>query len=86
MVFFSRQDGKDAANHLSQGKRHLLVQDYSTAVASLSEACQILDKKYGSGSDECGETYLYYGVALLELARQETGAIDGIVSANSTIL
>ncbi|RWS03341.1 protein HGV2-like protein [Dinothrombium tinctorium] len=69
-----------AFNLLVQGKRHLLVCDYHSAVQSLEETCKILDQTYGKGADECGEAYLFYGIALLELSRQETGALDGVVN------
>lgn len=65
------------------GKRHLLVHDYTSAVTSLEEATRLYDQIYGPGADECGDVYLYYGTACLELARQETGALDGVISANS---
>jgi len=41
-----------------------------------------MDSKYGCGAKECGEAYLYYGSALLELARLETGALDGVINPN----
>lgn len=65
----------DAAMLLLQGKRHLLVQDYPSAVCSLQEACERLGALYGETAPECGEAYLCYGKALLELARQETGVL-----------
>ncbi|CAG2172818.1 unnamed protein product [Oppiella nova] len=69
----------EALNHLNQGKRHLLVEDYSSAVLSLQESCQLFDHRFGIGAEECGEAYLYYGTALLELARLEDGLFDGVV-------
>lgn len=77
---------QDAVNHIIQGKRHMLVHDYNSAVVSLEEAARLYDQLYGVGADECGDAYLLYGSALLELSRQETGALDGgIVQANSEL-
>lgn len=64
---------------MAQGKRHLLVHDYNQAVLCLEEACKLYDEKYGTSADECADAYLKYGHALLELHRQETGALDGLV-------
>lgn len=69
----------EAANLMAQGKRHLLVQDYTLAVQCLEEAAKMYDEKYGTGADECADAYLRYGYALLELHRQESGALDGMV-------
>lgn len=74
---------QEAANQMIQGKRHLLIKDYNSAVQSFEKVCQLLDEKYGKGADECGDAYLNYGIALLELARQETGALEGLVNAAS---
>jgi hypothetical protein len=74
-----RDIGISGLNLLHLGQRHLLVEDYSSAVNYLQEACELLDKKHGIGAQECGEAYLYYGCALLELARLEDGVIDGLV-------
>ncbi|CAN7937205.1 unnamed protein product, partial [Ixodes hexagonus] len=71
----SKEAPVDAAMLLLQGKRHLLVQDFPSAVASLQEACQLLGTLYGETAPQCGEAYLCYGKALLELARQETGVL-----------
>ena len=64
-----------------QGKRHLLVRDVNSAVNSLQEACRLLAEQYGETADPCGEAYFFYGKALLELSRIETGvlgnALDG---------
>jgi len=67
-------DSKAAAYAaLGAGKRHLLVADAESAVASLGEACQLFAAEFGETAVECGEAYLYYGKALLELARLESG-------------
>jgi len=72
-----------ATNHIQQGKRHLLVRDFSLAVQSLEEGCKLLDRKYGINADECVEGYFFYGLALFELARQETGALNGVGDSNN---
>merc|ERR1719219_2659251 len=61
---------------LAAGKRALLVQDPNDAVENLAEACELLGKVYGETGNEMGESYFYYGKALLELARLEAGVID----------
>merc|ERR1712115_501892 len=72
---------QEAANCLAVGKRNLLVSDIPLAVSSLGEACELFTKVYGETAPECAETYFYYGKALLEMARLESGvlgnALDG---------
>lgn len=70
-----------AMEHLAVGKKNLLISDPNAAVASLALACEQLGKHYGETAFECGEAYFYYGKALLELVRLETGVlnIDGDV-------
>lgn len=70
-----KEPSVEAAMLLFQGKRHLIVQDYTSAVVSLQEACELLAKLYGETGKECGEAYLCYGRALLELARQESDVL-----------
>jgi len=65
-----------AKMHLAAGKRALLVQDPNGAVTSLETASEKFGKIYGETGKECGESYFYYGKALLELARVEAGVID----------
>ncbi|GFG40002.1 hypothetical protein Cfor_12975 [Coptotermes formosanus] len=66
---------EEAFTHLAQGKRHLLVKDYNEAVTSFASACQLLSQLYGEIANECGEAYFNYGIALLELARTESGVL-----------
>lgn len=68
-----------AASLMAHGKRHILVHDYNSAVQCLEEACKIYDSIYGVNSEESGDPYLKYGSALIELHRQESGALDGLI-------
>jgi len=67
---------------LASGKRHLLVSDIPLAVTTLGEACELHSNVFGETAAEMGEVYFYYGKALLELARLESGvlgnALDGV--------
>jgi len=67
---------------LSQGKRHLLVGAVPDAVSTLALACELLSKQFGETNLECAEAYFYYGKALLEMSRLESGvlgnALDGV--------
>jgi len=67
-----------AMQHLAAGKRHILISDPNAAVASLALACQLLGAHYGETAFECGEAYFYYGKALLDLARLETGVMGNL--------
>jgi protein HGV2 len=79
----SGSDDEQILNQIIQGKRHLLIKDYYSASQSFEKVCQLLDNKFGKGADECADAYLNYGISLLELARLETGASDGLVNAKS---
>lgn len=75
----SLENTADALTLLAQGKRHLLVKDYHEAIGSLGQACGLLAAKFGETADECGEAYLNYGKALLELARSESGVLGDAI-------
>ncbi|XP_063853766.1 histone-binding protein N1/N2-like [Scylla paramamosain] len=64
-----------AFNHFSQGKRHLLVGDFKSAVTAFKEATESLVELYGEQVPECGDAYYHYGRALLELVRKEAGVL-----------
>ncbi|KAH7935513.1 hypothetical protein HPB52_009502 [Rhipicephalus sanguineus] len=72
----------DAAMMLLSGKRDFIVQDYASAAASLEEACKLLANLYGETAKECGEAYLFYGRALLELARQESDVLGNALGSS----
>jgi len=62
--------------------RHLLVSDIPAAATILAKACELLSTQFGETAKECAESYFYYGKALLELSRVESGvlgnALDGV--------
>merc|ERR1712055_973649 len=67
---------------LAEGKRDLLVHAIPDAVSNCSKACEIMAKHKGEMATECAEACFYYGKALLELSRVESGvlgnALDGV--------
>jgi len=73
-----------AMQHFAAGKRDLLISDPNAAVASLAIACELLGTHYGEMASECGESYYYYGRALLELARLEAGVIENLDGDNES--
>jgi len=60
---------------IESGKEFLNDGDLPAAVEELSEACNFLAKEFGDTAEECGEAYLYYGIALLELGRLENNVL-----------
>merc|ERR1712055_30586 len=73
---------EEATTCLVTGKRHLLVSEFPAAVTILAKACELLSAQFGETAKECAESYFYYGKALLELSRLESGvlgnALDGV--------
>merc|ERR1711934_108889 len=67
---------------LAEGNRDLLMHAIPDAVTNCSKACEIMVKQKGEMAAECAEAYFYYGKALLELSRVESGvlgnALDGV--------
>merc|ERR1712227_14267 len=72
----------EAATLIAVGKRDLLLSNIPDAVSSLAQACEMLSKQFGETDKECAEGYFYYGKALLELTRMESGvlgnALEGV--------
>jgi len=71
-----------AAALLESGQQFLIEKDIPSAVAELSEASEILSEKFGDKAEECAETLLWYGKALLELGKLENvvlcNALEGV--------
>merc|ERR1712121_300010 len=67
---------------LAEGKCDLLVYAIPDEVSNCSKACEIMVNVKGEMAGECAEAYFYYGKALLELSRVESGvlgnALDGV--------
>merc|ERR1712019_251343 len=77
----------EAATLIAVGKRDLLLSNVPDAVSSLAQACEMLSKQFGETDKECAEGYFYYGKALLELTRMESGvlgnALEGVPEEES---
>ncbi|GFS80182.1 protein HGV2 [Nephila pilipes] len=71
---------EEAFNNFLQGKRHMLVQDYSFAVQSLSTACELYTQHFGELAIECGEVHFMYGKALFRLSQQQAGILGGALN------
>merc|ERR1712002_257146 len=73
---------EEATTFLTTGKRNLLVKDIPAAVSEFAQACELLSAAFGETGKECAESYYYYGKALLEMSRLESGvlgnALDGV--------
>lgn len=79
MVTIRRQITELAMNLLVQGRRHLLVSDIPSAISALAESSRLLVELYGEFADECAESYYYYGMALLEMARTDCDVLGDAV-------
>merc|ERR1719336_3524603 len=79
---------EQAKELLAEGKRDLLVHAIPDAVSNCSKACEMMAKEKGEMAVECAEAYFYYGKALLELSRVESGvlgnALHGVDMENKT--
>merc|ERR1712212_1081721 len=81
-IMVTPESFEHAKELLAEGKRGLLVHAIPDAVSNCSKACEIMAKHKGEMATECAEAYFYYGKALLELSRVESGvlgnALDGV--------
>merc|ERR1711990_1229529 len=81
-IMVTPESFEHAKELLAEGKRDLLVHAVPDAVSNCSKACEIMAKQKGEMAAECAEAYFYYGKALLELSRVESGvlgnALDGV--------
>jgi len=82
VIMAAPESFEHAKELLAEGKRDLLVHAVPDAVSNCSKACEIMAKQKGEMAAECAEAYFYYGKALLELSRVESGvlgnALDGV--------
>jgi len=73
---------KEAMSLFVAGKRDLIVKDLESAVNNFAKSCELLSAVFGDTAYECADAYYYYGKALLDLARMESGvfgnALDGV--------
>lgn len=70
---------------MSTGKRHYICGEVQDAIDLFSQACEMLSDKYGQTADLLASPYLYYGKALLEMARIENGVLGHAVQDGSAL-
>lgn len=69
-------DNKNPKELYAQGVRAYILQDFSSAVAALSQAIEMLVTEHKDDLHESlGDVYLYYGKSLLGLSRDESEAL-----------
>ncbi|XP_030751933.1 protein HGV2 [Sitophilus oryzae] len=77
-------DCNDPKELFGQGVRACIIQDYEAAVSALGKASELLVAEHKNDLHESlGEVYLYYGKALLGLARDQNEALGDAVPKNS---
>jgi len=75
----------NAQSLMISGKKNLLLSSVPAAVSDFAEACELLAAAHGETAVECGESYYYYGKALLELSRLESGVLGNALHGVETI-
>jgi len=72
----------EATSLLASGADHLEDGNYTDAAADLGSASELFAKVFGETGEECGEAYLLYGKALLNVSIMENevlgNALDGM--------
>ncbi|CAH1112667.1 unnamed protein product [Psylliodes chrysocephalus] len=77
-------DNKNPKELYAQGVRAYILQDFSSAVAALSQAIEMLVTEHKDDLHESlGDVYLYYGKSLLGLSRDESEALGDAVPRNN---
>jgi len=72
----------EATSLLNSGAEHMEDGNYTDAAADLGAASEMFAKVFGETGEECGEAYLLYGKALLNVSIMESevlgNALDGM--------
>jgi len=72
----------EATSLLASGTEHMRDGNYTDAAADLGSASELFAKVFGETGEECGEAYLLYGKALLNVSIMENevlgNALDGM--------
>ncbi|KXZ44884.1 hypothetical protein GPECTOR_61g837 [Gonium pectorale] len=70
----SKEELEQAEKNLQEGKK-LIDDEPDRAVELLCSAVRAFEKQYGADAVECAPVYMYYGIALFEVARNSTDAL-----------
>lgn len=60
--------------------------DIPAAIAALAESSRLMSELYGEFADECAESYYYYGMALLEMARTDCDVLGDAVEGGKSVI